>query len=222
MITITKQVNLYTFKELLEEEAKGNMKRACQKAREWLREGATGHNWWQFLYENWTTALEAIGFIGPKIWFSGFGSQGDGACFDCDSVDVSMLIEFMATGKTKNDHANQVINEVGVCISDFTDLLNHEGLDLQAQIYKNIHGWHYSHSRTRFIDIDYTDTSNEELTKQLKSFRESAEDLRSDLSDAIYSDLKKEYEWRMNDNQLAEDAKANEYLFTEDGEIEHV
>lgn len=40
------------------------------------------NEWYDFIYDDWKETLENAGFINPEIHFSGFWSQGDGACFD--------------------------------------------------------------------------------------------------------------------------------------------
>jgi hypothetical protein len=39
------------------------------------------HEWWGCVYEDWKQRLEELGFFNIHIYFSGFASQGDGACF---------------------------------------------------------------------------------------------------------------------------------------------
>lgn len=47
--------------------------------------------------------------------------------------------------------------------------------------------------------------------------RYAAEQLRLDLCGAIYKDLEEEYSYRTADEQLAEDAEANDYTFDANG-----
>ena len=60
----------YQFKELSD--------KAKEKALEWAHDLNTDHDWWEGVYDMWYEKLEAFGFTGCKIWFSGFWSQGDG------------------------------------------------------------------------------------------------------------------------------------------------
>src|SRR3984957_18311976 len=69
---------------------------AKQKARAWFRE-TIDHDWWDSVTDDFeqicpilgvTLATRAVRLMGggtrqkPCIWFSGFWSQGDGACFE--------------------------------------------------------------------------------------------------------------------------------------------
>lgn len=42
------------------------------------------YDWYDFLIEEYTEKLESLGYENIKIEFSGFYSQGDGACFIAD------------------------------------------------------------------------------------------------------------------------------------------
>ena len=70
---------------------------AKDKARAWYREGGFDYNWYDAVYEDFQRIAEILGLklktrtvrlMGggtrqePCIWFRGFSSQGDGACFE--------------------------------------------------------------------------------------------------------------------------------------------
>lgn len=40
-----------------------------------------GYDWWESIEEDLRSDMDAIGFTVDKMYFSGFWSQGDGACF---------------------------------------------------------------------------------------------------------------------------------------------
>src|SRR5690606_14525245 len=67
------------------------------EARAWYRRGGFDYDWYDAVYEDFQRIAEILGvrfktrtirFMGggtrqqPCIWFSGFCSQGDGACFE--------------------------------------------------------------------------------------------------------------------------------------------
>ncbi len=83
------EITVYQFDELNEE--------AKAKARNWYREGALDYPWWEFVYDDFQAVCELLGvtlrtssvrLMGggtrqkPNIYFRGFWSQGDGACFE--------------------------------------------------------------------------------------------------------------------------------------------
>jgi hypothetical protein len=53
--------------------------------------------------------------------------------------------------------------------------------------------------------------------KQLEEMAKCIEDEREKLGDEIYKDLKKEYEYLISDEAVAETIISNEYDFTENG-----
>jgi len=71
---LTKTVNLYTFEELGED--------TKRKAIEKLYDINTECGWWDWDFDNFKTIAALIGIDIDKIYFSGFFSQGDGACFE--------------------------------------------------------------------------------------------------------------------------------------------
>lgn len=77
----TREITVYKFDELSD--------KAKEKAREWYRDGQLDYDWWEFVYEQADTAAKHLGIDidrkgkhTPAIYFSGFWSQGDGACFE--------------------------------------------------------------------------------------------------------------------------------------------
>ena len=77
-----REITLYQFDEL--DDAAKN------RAMDWYREGALDYDWWESCYEAAANAGAHMGIdlgkkgrnAGPAIYFSGFSSQGDGACFE--------------------------------------------------------------------------------------------------------------------------------------------
>jgi hypothetical protein len=92
--TITKTV--YSFRKLLALNKEDKIaQKAVERARSWLQEANTDHDWCSYVLELWEQALDQIGFEDAKIAFRGFWSQGDGASFTA-SVDLHKLVAFLA------------------------------------------------------------------------------------------------------------------------------
>ena len=68
------QTEVFTFAELSDE--------AKEKAREWYREGGLDYDWWDCTYEDAKQCAKILGIEIDNIYFSGFWSQGAGACFE--------------------------------------------------------------------------------------------------------------------------------------------
>lgn len=75
------KIKVFQFKELNAE--------AKKKALDYFRTAQVEHeDWHEFLIEQFEKELKAKGFEDPRILYSGFGSQGDGACFVCSKIDL--------------------------------------------------------------------------------------------------------------------------------------
>lgn len=55
----------------------------------------TGDDWWEYAISNRLDELREMGFLEPDIEFTGFWSQGDGASFTCDGVDLPVLLKHL-------------------------------------------------------------------------------------------------------------------------------
>ncbi|MEM4250940.1 MAG: hypothetical protein QW828_03825 [Candidatus Bathyarchaeia archaeon] len=225
----TVAVNVYTFDEL-KPEVQNKVIDAYRNIN------ICNNDWWDGVYEHWYEELKKHGFMHCKISFSGFGSQGDGACFDCDDFDIEKLI---ARGY------NPVETEVlwVVVESVIISTINH----------------HYSHHNTRKFEVyckesgdvqRLLDTKPEDLLlfkldelehgEELKPlyevlikhptlerptvdglvtrFQQDIEECRIDLCKKIYAALEEEYSREISDDAVRECLIANGMEFTEDGD----
>lgn len=246
--TITKTV--YTFKELLElandpeasKLTKQQRTKAVYKAKDWLRDANTQDEWWECTYETWKDALDQIGFTDADIRFRGFSSQGDGASFT-SGIDVDRIVSFfttdikpkdcidMATDPTTGhvyslfghdeDFRPWIVEKVGGKITNpkyrFVKWVANTGY-FSVSVDRISH--QYSHWATCRVDINWSGNTKPRTEQLLCDFRDDLERLRKDLSQAIYSALEAEYDYRCSDEQLAEMAEANDFTFAVDGRRE--
>lgn len=239
-ITITHKT-LYTFPEMLAQEGQGVItSRAVDKAREWLAEAATDDSYWhECLFEQWKEALTQIGFLDPDLAFSGFSCQGDGASFTA-RVDVEEVLKFICAPLAPKDciapfpekpdtedfrpwllHEMQ---EQGPYCGDttarrFRRLIPLAGDSLFAKVYRC--GTNYVHEETCAVDLEFSDShsyhQHPRLEKLADELKECLENLRRDLSHALYKSLEEEYDYCRSDEHLKEMAEANEYTFDRHG-----
>lgn len=203
--------------------------RAKERARDWFRQGALDHNWWEFIYEDAATIGEILGIhlrmrsaklagggtrMEPAIFFSGFSSQGDGACFEGSWY-------WRACGKAIRDHAPK--DERLYSIADALTAI----VDGEAYSASIKHRGHYSHSGCMDIDVcgddDWYRESKGNADDIPQDVFSAVEEViiqaMRDFADWIYRQLEKEYEWQMADEQIDESIRANEYEFDEYGKI---
>ncbi len=136
----TIKTKVYKFNELSEQ--------AKNKAIEqWRKNSYDQDDLMNMLIEEIEEDLKEDGIINPKVLYSGFGSQGDGACFTCDYTDAGKFlkdekykgISFKIThngryyfAKSTNvevsdeDISHEMFNEVEKKIEDERELLGND------------------------------------------------------------------------------------------------
>lgn len=204
----TREITVYQFDELSDA--------AKEKAREWYRDGQLDYDWWGFVYEQADTAAKHLGIDidrkdknTPAIYFSGFCSQGDGACFE-------------GSYRYKKGWRSALLHEFGP--GDALNELLSIGQALQAiqarHFYKLEatcrHRGFYQHSGCMSVDVEHAEDryrdigdAEDEIRDQLRLF-----------ADWIYDRLESEHDWLTADEQVDEAIRANEYTFNEDGGFE--
>lgn len=242
---VIETVPLFTFASLLQLE-KDKDKRlhssVMDKVRQFLKEGNRFDEWWDYTYDMWKEALEQIGFEKPDIRFSGFCSQGDGASFSCDYVNPEKLVGFLSTptepassisssprtGSKEDFWPWLVYKAKGVSFDTnfkWLAVVDQDGDSYIGSLRVERRSTHYSHERTCNFDGELSDAVPENATipdssltydDLFKSFCEAAEQLRLDLSKAIYRDLEQEDEYLDSDESLENGSDA--FLFDLEGE----
>jgi hypothetical protein len=238
---ITKTV--YTFRELYDKRGESKAaEKAFERARDKLAEWATEDHWYEGVDEQWTEALEQLGFTDAKIAFSGFWSQGDGASFTA-SVDLDKLIAFFADDITPKDCIEGTPEDFRPWIlhklAKFTTRHNPkfrkllrvcDYIDCTVERTSS----RYSHWNTCRFTADlrdrgeyvgewgkgYYQSETPRLRALFDDFAQAGEALRINLCGVIYRDLEAEYEHQRSDASLLEMSDANEYTFTEAGQYE--
>lgn len=205
MRTISKTV--YAYAELTDS--------AKSAARDWWRECETVDFDTDSIFEDAQTIARMLGLefkqvpvklIGgatrydPAIYWSGFSSQGDGACFEGTYCYAKAAPRAVAahTGGTDNK---------------LVDIATRLQAAQRAAFYRATatvsHSDRYMHARTMRFEFDGATVEQES---------EIADCLR-DFADWIYRQLESEYEYRMADENVVESIEANAYEFDENGKI---
>ena len=207
----TRTINIYHFDEL-STEAKQT---AIDSHRSW---NVQDFEWWESSFEGFAEAADLFGLdvrqtrkslVGgghrydPTIFFSGFSSQGDGACFEgCYTYKKGAL--------KATKQAFPADSELLRIVRDLQALQQRNFYQLTAAAkYRG----GYNHSGCMNITVDRADG---------KAFsdddEESLKQLMRDFADWIYSCLEKEYDYLTSDEAVAESLRANGTEFTEDGQ----
>ena len=158
--------------------------------------------------EEWTTALQQLGFTDVEINWSGFSSQGDGASFTGRLSFPEQLIRFLAglSDPTAPDDSSDTLEWVARTLEHRPDLKYGRLLwfhDLAGgKITRTSH--HYYHSRTvtwEWFD-DYNGPERPHVERCLAQFHDTVETLTVSISNAIYVALNCDYEWSLGEEQV--------------------
>lgn len=168
-------------------------------------------DWYEYVYQDFTEDMEAIGVRVDNIYFSGFWSQGDGACFE---------------GKVENDE---------------TFLKNFQGYPMLNNLVRNggaidlsvSHSGHYYHSNSiswsyeveTFKQVVPAPTEfhekvislmDEELDIEASKFEDEAVEFLKDKMGKLYNKLSDEYDHLTSDEVVAETIVANDWHINND------
>jgi hypothetical protein len=194
--TLTTKV--YKFDELSDE--------AKEKARVWFRDGNLDYEWYDGVEEDFKTIGKLIGIEVKQILFSGFYSQGDGACFEgtyhYGKDSVKKLIEYAP----KDEELHRIVKGLYEAQKP-NNYLIHGTIKHRGQYY------HYNSTE---IELYREDCHGNDLHFKGDSEKIITELLR-DLMKWLYRILQKEYDYLNSDEQVDETIRINEYEFTEDG-----
>ena len=201
-----KTITLYKFDELPTDAAK-------ETARSWMRQRAGEDGFGaECVLDDAKEALKVLGYRVDNIYYRGFSSQGDGACFtgnfyasDYDSKGTNGAQKLLVDRPTDKELAR--------CAAELERILL-ACPELSASIS---HFGHYSHEMSTRFDIDLGDEENRDESLDDET-EEAFKEVSQDLMRWIYKALETDYEYRMSDEAIEEDIRANEYEFTEDGE----
>lgn len=203
---------------------------ACRSSAllEKYRDTNVQHDWWDFIYEQFVEKLKEIGIEvetgaqqtrsgrvvhHPQIFFSGFWSQGDGACFAGYVSDWPKLLTAMGEERFIQDADSWVFKcctggrycHSGTMGFDGELLLGDNPFDPETQLLQH-EAWALTHT---------SEKERDDLWNRLEAkFRE--------LADELYSDLEAEYDHLTSDEQVVEYILANApgELIEEDEEAE--
>jgi len=211
MRTETTTRELYKFDELSDA--------AKARARDWWRECGLHDEWFEFVYDDAERVAALLGIDinqrqiesvngstrpEPRIWFSGFACQGDGACFD-------------------GDYAYKIgsVHDVRKYAPHDTDLhlIALQLQKLQKRFFYQLeaactHSGRYYHSGCMSVCVGRNRDGWEDVDADTE---EALTDILRDFANWIYRQLEAEYDYQMSDDAVDETILCNEYEFDAEG-----
>ena len=189
---------------------------ARENARAWYREGGFDYDWYATIFDDFEQICEILGvrlkaravrLMGggtrqqPRIYFTGFWSQGDGACFEAFysyRKNASAAIRAYAPQDTTLHGIADALQAV--------QRRNFYQLRAEAT-----HRGHYQHEYCMAISVTRDSPTWQDMTADAEDIVTEA--LR-DLACWLYRQLEREYECLTSDEAVDEAITANDYTFT--------
>ena len=192
---------------------------AKDKARSWYRELGVHDDWWDAVYDDFERVCEILGIrlktravrlMGggtrqkPCVWFSGFCSQRDGACFE------GRVSHAKGSAKRIREYAPQDATLHG--IADRLQAVQRRNFyQLTAEA---THRGRYYHEYCMIIEVARDSPTGQEPTSDSEDI--ATEALR-DLARWLYRQLEAEHDHLTSDDAIEDGIIANAYTFTEAG-----
>ena len=205
------QTTVYTLDEL--------DSHARARARDWYRQASNDDDWHEVVFEDFERVCEILGvelatrsvrlYGGgtrqkPCIWFSGFSSQGDGACFEGAYS--------YRKGAAREIRAYAPGDERRAAIADQLQQIQRKNLyALEARMTNRRHYYH-----EYCIDIQ-VERASDTYQPPTPDAQEIVPEALRDLARWFYRQLEREYEYQTSDAVVDESIEANGYTFTEVG-----
>ncbi len=175
-----------------------------------------GIDWWEYTYNEFTESMEQVGIEVERMYFSGFWSQGDGACFDGRIGDTKLFLDKHFT-PTDYPMIRKLVSSGG------------------SIVFKCSHRGHYYHENCTSFDVDcdlfayvmdkptdfheqVVEGMDKQLDVEMDDFeKESVEIFKNYMRD-LYRKLEKEYDYLVGDEAVKETIIANDLNETDEGE----
>ncbi|MCA3394961.1 MAG: antitoxin of toxin-antitoxin stability system [Roseomonas sp.] len=192
---------------------------AKDAARGWYREGGFDHDWFEFVCDDFERICTILGislrtrpvrlFGGgtrskPCIWFSGFWSQGDGACFEGDYRHARAAARRIRDYAPTDTALHRIANTLQA-------VQRRNFYQLRATV---THRGRYYHEHCIAITVDRDSPTGQDMTTDAEN---TVSEALRDLARWLYRQLQREYEHLTSDGAVDEAIAANGYTFTEAG-----
>lgn len=221
-----KRTKVYQYDELSDN--------AKEKARDWYRRVNCDDTYWsKYVIHDAATVAEFLGLdinqtayktmggetkYKPTVYFSGFSSQGDGACVEGTWRARDVNPDKLKAYAPQDEELHRIVAGLAEIAREYPDgyfTVKHRG--------------HYSHSGCTDFSIElpcelfdetaYGSPEHKRLGEQISNDEETVKELARDFMNWIYRQLEKEWTHQNSDEQVEESIRANEYEFLEDGTI---
>jgi len=177
----------------------GNQERAIAEIRD--NDGYLDYEWYKPLSEDFEAILFILGFYSVKTYFSGFSSQGDGACFTAKYEYGKGSVKAIKKFTPLDDELHSIAQRLQ---------------DIQAKVIYDLgitieHTSRYYHEKSVTVYL----WSRRDLVSddKLYEYDEEVTELIEELSSGYYKRLNEQYDYLMSDEAVKEHIIYNELEF---------
>lgn len=205
----TKTINLYSFDELSDD--------AKETAKNWFRCAGSYDNFFaECVFDDAAAIADLMGIdlrmkrtnrgnYEPSIYYSGFSSQGDGACFESRYAYEKGSVKAVKSYAPKDKELARIATALEA---------------IQKRYFYKLtastkHSGHYYHEYCMTVDVDYSGDD----TRDISEAETEVTELMRDFARWIYKQLESAYDYANSDDTVSENIRANEYEFLENGTI---
>jgi hypothetical protein len=190
-----KETEVFKFSELSDE--------AKQKALQWAFDGVDFQYHAENVIDDAKQIAALFGLEIDKVYYSGFSSQGDGACFEGAYRYKKGAL------KAVKAYAPQDTDLHGI-VQRLQESQRKQFYQLEASCKQT---GHYMHSECMSVDVEHAES-------RYKDIEDAEDDIRDELryfADWIYKRLETEYDYQTSEEVLTEWLIESDYTFDEEG-----
>jgi hypothetical protein len=193
---LTKTVTAYKFSELSPP--------ARARALESFRDINTDYKWYEPVYENMQAIGAILGIEIDKMYFSGFSSQGDGACFEGSFRYEKDCVKKIMEYAPRNVYVHAIARNIAA---------------IQKRYFYGItgrvkHSGHYYHNFC--TDFSFNNVYPTDIPLSSEDEKSYISEIR-DLMQWFYRQLEVQYDYLTSDEAVIESIESNDYDFTIEG-----
>ncbi|WP_421950111.1 antitoxin of toxin-antitoxin stability system [Pelagibacterium sp.] len=205
------EITVFRLEELSED--------AREEARSWYRERCLDYDWYDAVYDDFQRICKILGIrlktrtvrrmgggtrLDPRIWFRGFFSQNDGACFEAKLSYAPSMARKIRDYAPRDTALHKIADAL-------QDVQRRNFYQLHADIS---HSGHCDREYGMEINVERDSPARQAMTGDAE---EIITEVMRDLARELYRHLEREYEFLISEDIVDEGIIANDYTFLENG-----
>ena len=165
-------------------------------------------DWWDSTYDCFKEELKEKGIYVSRMYFSGFWSQGDGACFEGHLDDAQT---FLDTNFKPDEYPTiRKLLHAGGSVKFSCEHSGHYYHENCTRFYIEADRFEYVVDASTDFHQQVAESLDRQLDMELTDFERDSTEIFKNFMRKLYRDLEQEYEHLTSDDAVAEAIEANE------------